>query len=380
MPVGDVFRREQERVYQQARQIFCASHRDGSESLDAACAAALAWRVPWSDRLAGALRERAGASDGTAFSFSLAEVYQRQNDDDRARAAYARLLADSPGDEVRLRLGLLAEVTATHAPDPARWRVEAEGWYRDYRNRVPTDVLALERLVVLCAVQSCRDAAALDAQWKTLSDDANIVAGLLGQTGEAVAFASSSSAVLGWRFTWLQDGLPIDARPDLVFGGHDALEFQGSVEVLRADGLGPDHRKSDGVGGAFITTLAGLRLDTPLLLTFLYKGRGCRPYDMSFSSTLIEEGTASLPDTAGAWWKAAAVIWPGQTQAELRLTNLGACQGWFADVRTRVPWSPAYDRPRWVGDTVGSAHPSCRIRGRLGARLVDGWGLNAVAI
>jgi hypothetical protein len=170
-----------------------------------------------------------------------------------------------------------------------------------------------------------------------MADDATVAARLLDQPIEALP-SSGPSGPLRWEFAFLVQGAPLSVAqaPAPVAGGRDSLEQMGRKEVLRLDGVRSQQENRDGVAGAFITTVTGLQPDSPMLVTFFYKARGCQRYDLGIWTPLVQEGSVSLPDTAGAWWKAALVVWPQQKKGEFRLLNVGACQGWFGDIQIRA--------------------------------------------
>jgi len=106
------------------------------------------------------------------WPFYQAEMYHRRDELERAEEAYCQVLAVDPEyAEAYLRLGMVAEERGRQGEGEARGEkaslTTAAGWYEQYHQLVPDDILGLKRLAETCTVlenagvedENCREVA-----------------------------------------------------------------------------------------------------------------------------------------------------------------------------------------------------------------------------
>jgi tetratricopeptide (TPR) repeat protein len=248
------------------------------------------------------------------WPFYLAELYHRQGSLAQAEAAYQQVLAVDPAyTQAYLRLGMVAETGCKSPVVSCEGLEEAAGWYKQYSNMVPDDVLGLRKLAEIYETLGRPEAAVLREEFEARTSGQRIAAELLGVPEQNVELGPN--LVENGEFDVWEGVNPVGWQPGFYLGRHgdsglhvageDALATEGKAVRLVTlwGGLMPDGTRTHAeyVGKSFPVT------DIKYLVSLYYcsqhftEGSG-----LAFLGDYVHSGGLvlayySLPHSGGQW-------------------------------------------------------------------------------
>jgi tetratricopeptide (TPR) repeat protein len=246
--------------------------------------------------------------------FYLAELYHRQGSLAQAKAVYQQVLAVDPAFiQAYLRLGMVAEAGCKSQMASCEGLEEAAGWYKQYNDLAPDDLLGLRKLAEIYETLGRPEATVLREELEARTSGQRIAAELLGvpeqnvelgpnlvENGEFETREGVNPA--GWQL-----GLYLGQAGDggLYVAGEDILATEGNAIrfVTLWGGLMPDGAMTfaEYVGKSFPVT------DTKYLVSLYY----CSRYfiegsGLAFLGDYARSGGLvlayySLPHSGGQW-------------------------------------------------------------------------------
>jgi hypothetical protein len=317
------------------------------------------------------------------WPFYLAEVHHRRGDLEQADVSYRQVLARDPDyAQAYLRLGMIAEARSKTLDSESGFHLtQAAGWYDQYHELAPGDLLGLKRLAKVCAAlseagieeESCHTAALrvisselraappasglqlasapdvlLAEALQARADDRRLVADLLGIPIENVELGPN--LVENDGFEELKDGSPSRwvwlpmvggaSQSDASFAGGDDewLSFEGQG-AARIEGLWvqPQVGTRPVIAGFWHWDDAerklqsiGLRTGGPYLFSLYYRTRetsqGGASILLSHNPDALWADFYDLPDTRETWRRFVAIGW-NRTGAEVAIHPLVSSSG-----------------------------------------------------
>ena len=313
------------------------------------------------ERLLGRLMDR--YPDEPDWSFYLAELYHRRGDLEQAKAAYERVLQIDPNyAQTYLRLGMVSEVESQLD--------EAAGWYEQYREMAPDDLLGLKKLVEVYEALGRSEAMGLREEFEAKTDDRRIVAELLGVPVEDVELGPNLVENGGfeewvderpkwWGISNMATGDPwnkgcfFDSRDTLISWERIAGQVNGLWLQYRKD-------REPGRSGYWqidenLHRLRPIALTTvlPYVLSFYYRTE--RVLDnaatvwVSYDSQVLFGGDHRLPSTNGSWFRFVVVGWNrsgGEAAVSPLLRSFAPGQVWFDEVKLYTINPPVLSYPQ----------------------------------
>lgn len=297
----------------------------------------------------------------------LAELYHRRGDLAQAESAYQQVLDATPDHaEAYLRMGIVIEAQANEQTDSHRLR-EAATWYGDYHEKMPGDILGLQKLAETCtsleqrgirepgcqrAAQRIQDdqeggqateqpdtkeagrgssAAILRSALEARTDDRHILSDLLGVPAEALELGSNlirngnfekehEGAPHSWRWSPMFSREPFGAA---AFSGglDDLLSFEGQQAarihgywIEQEGGQSPARagfRHVDETGETrqpIVLTEAGPYVFSIYYRTVGIPGRRVTAW-LTSEPDVLWPGDQTLPASDGMWHRFLAVGW-----------------------------------------------------------------------
>jgi len=278
------------------------------------------------------------------WPFYLAELYHRRGDLGRAEAVYRQVLAVDPNyARAYLRLGMVVGANRQGLGEVA-------GWYEDYRDLVPDDLLALKRLTEVYGALG-RPHGAVREELEAKTGDRCIVAELLGVPVRSVELGSNlvenggfedwdDARPTGWWVSDMATGDPWN-KGLFVEGADQFISWEGTAS--RIVGLWRQRRewKEPARSGYWYSSsndYTSQDKSVVYVLSFYYytKELPDRALNVWIQRDQEEQPLFNqrLPSTDGHWWRAAIFVWDridGKIGFYLRSFEPGSV--YFDDVR-----------------------------------------------
>lgn len=285
--------------------------------------------------------------DDADLRFYLGEMYHRRGDWEQADIAYRSVLdIDSNFAQAYLQMGIMAEARSTEKGFEHESLTEAMGWYEQYYQMAPNDLLGLQKLIEIYEMQEKQEAVALRADLESKTDNEER---LIAETLKIDLHSFELSHNLLDDITFkdnvlIQDTdwessvwLGVNRDNALFFNGQDK---QGENDVARITTLwlrSPIDAYAD-YGQTIV-----LKANTFYVLSFYYKTNNFQEGSafvglLEWTSQPRYTFTHSyLSDTEGTWQK---MVYIGNSYqhplgVRLILRNWGAGNVWFDQVELR---------------------------------------------